>query len=163
MGWDFRYECVGGKGIAILRTPDDDERLFPRAPITGVGAIVCKDGKVLLVKRGKEPNRGKWTVPGGVVELGESLHEALKREVREECSIDIEVEKVLDTFDAITRDDDGRVRYHFIIIDFLAKYAGGEIEAGSDAEECRWVSPEELAGIDVTPSLLKVLGRAGIV
>jgi 8-oxo-dGTP diphosphatase len=142
---------------------DKDGRLYPQTPIAGVGAIVWKDGRILLVKRGKEPNRGKWTVPGGVVELGETLHEALKREVREECSIDIEVEKVLDMFDAITRDDDGRVRYHFIIIDFMAKYAGGEIKAGSDADDCRWVTPEEIAEMDITPSLMAVLRRHGII
>ena len=126
---------------------ENNERWYPKAPIAGVGGIIRKDGKVLLVKRGKEPNRGKWTVPGGVVELGETLRQALKREVREECSIDIEVESVVDTLDAISRDGDGRVHYHFVIIDFIARHVSGEIRAGSDAAECRWVAPEELPGL----------------
>ena len=141
----------------------DEWRWYPKAPITGVGGIIQKDGKVLLVKRGKEPNKGKWTVPGGVVEVGETLHDAVKREVMEECSIDVEVERVVDTFDAIGRDDEGRVRYHFVIIDFMARYVSGEIRAGSDAEECRWVTPGELVGLETTPSLMAVLKSAGII
>ena len=140
----------------------NDDRWYPQAPITGVGGIIQKDGKVLLVKRGKEPNKGKWTVPGGVVELGETLHEALQREVREECSIDIEVESVVDTFDAINRDADGRVHYHFVIIDFRARYVSEELKAGSDAAECRWVAPEEIPALETTPSLPAVLKKAGI-
>ena len=146
--------------------PDEPQgnegRWYPKAPITGVGGIIQKDGRVLLVKRGKEPNKGKWTVPGGVVEVGETLHEAVKREVMEECSIDVEVESVVDTFDAISRDEDGRVHYHFVIIDFMAKYVSGEIKAGSDAAECRWVAPEEMPGLETTPSLPAVLKKAGI-
>ena len=146
--------------------PDEPQgnvgRWYPKAPITGVGGIIQKDGRVLLVKRGKEPNKGKWTVPGGVVEVGETLHEAVKREVMEECSIDVEVESVVDTFDAISRDEDGRVHYHFVIIDFMAKYVSGEIKAGSDAAECRWVAPEEIPCLETTPSLPAVLKKAGI-
>jgi 8-oxo-dGTP diphosphatase len=141
----------------------NNERWYPKSPITGVGGIIQKDGRVLLVKRGKEPNKGKWTVPGGVVELGETLREALQREVREECSIDIEVESVVDTFDAIGRDEDGRVRYHFVIIDFMTRYVGGKAEAGSDADECRWFAPGELPGLETTPNLLAVLKKAGII
>jgi len=141
----------------------NEGRWYPKAPITGVGGIIQKDGKVLLVKRGKEPNKGKWTVPGGVVEVGETLHEAVKREVMEECSIEVEVETVVDTFDAIGRDDEGRVRYHFVIIDFMARYVSGEIKASSDADECRWVEPGELAGLETTPSLMVVMKRAGII
>ena len=146
-----------------MKDKENDSRQYPKSPITGVGAVVWKDGKILLVKRGKEPNKGKWTVPGGVVELGETLREAVKREVKEECSIDIEVGEVAEALESIERDEQGRARYHFIIIDFKASYRGGEIKAASDAEECRWVSPEEIGELEVTPGLIKVLGKVGII
>lgn len=146
-----------------MKDRENEGREYPGSPITGVGAVVWKDGKILLVKRGKEPNKGKWTVPGGVVELGETLREAVRREVMEECSIDIEVGEVAEALESIECDEQGRARYHFIIIDFMASYRGGEIKAASDAEECRWVSPEEISKMDVTEGLIKVLGKVGII
>jgi len=115
---------------------------------------------MLLVKRSKEPSKGKWSIPGGRLELGEAIYEAAKREVREECSIEIEIERVLEVTDNIIRDEEGRVQYHFVLIDLLARYTGGEAKAQSDAEECRWVTTEELAGLDMNPQLRAVLMRA---
>lgn len=140
----------------------EERRTYPRAPIASVGAVVWKDGRILLVKRGKEPFKGWWTVPGGAVELGETIYEAARREVREECNIDVEAERVLDAVDNVVRDGEGRIRYHYVIVDVLANYTGGEVRAGSDAEACRWVNPDEIRGMDVTPSLMAVLERVRV-
>ena len=140
----------------------DDGRWYPQTPIAAVGAVVFKDGKILTIKRGQEPSKGKWSIPGGRIELGETAYEAARREVREECSIEVEIERVLDSVDNIIRDEDGNVKYHIVITDLLAKYVSGEIRAQSDAEECKWVTPGELAGLDLTPMLREMLGRQGI-
>jgi mutator protein MutT len=126
----------------------------------GVGALVLKEGRMLLVKRSQEPSKGKWSVPGGRLELGETISEAVKREVFEECGVQIEIVRILDVMDNILRDDDGRIRYHFVLIDLLANYLSGEPEAQSDAEECRWVIPSELTKLDMNPRLRDVIMRA---
>jgi 8-oxo-dGTP diphosphatase len=149
------------------KKPDDpqanDGRWYPQAPIPAVGALVFRDGKILTIKRAQEPGKGKWSIPGGRIELGETSFEAARREVMEECSIEVEIERVLDSVDNIIRDADGRVKYHFVIIDLMAKYVDGQIKAGSDAEECRWVTVQELLEMDITPMLREMLKRNGIV
>jgi len=130
--------------------------------MVGVHALVFDKGRILLAKRSKEPSKGKWSIPGGRLELGESIYEAAKREVMEECCVKIEIERILDVADFIMRDDDGCVKYHFVLIYLLAKYAGGELKAQSDAEECRWFANEELAELDIHPQLRTVLKRAEI-
>ena len=141
----------------------DDRRWYPGAPVAAVGAVVFKDGKILTIKRAQEPSRGMWSIPGGRIELGETTREAAIREVREECSIEVEIERVLDSVDNIIRDEDGRVKYHFVIIDMLARYISGEIKASSDAAECRWVTPEEMARLDLTPMLREMLTRQKLI
>jgi len=144
----------------MTESQQNDGRLYPAHPRVAVSAIIFKEERVLMIKRSKEPNKGKWSIPGGGIELGETLDQAVKREVREECSIEIEVERVFYTTENIIRDDDGRVKYHYVLVDMLAKYAGGETKAQSDAEECRWVTAEELSELDITPRLRAVLERA---
>jgi len=112
-------------------------------PSVGVGAVVVHEGRVLLIRRGKEPLRGRWTVPGGTVEVGETLHEALVREIQEETGIVVRPRDVLLVFDRIERDDGG-VRYHYVIIDYLCDYVSGSPRAGSDAEAVALVPPEDL-------------------
>ena len=142
---------------------DNDRRWYPEQPIAGVGVVVFKDGKILTIKRGHEPSKGKWSIPGGRIELGETVQEAGRREVREECSIDVEIERVIDAANNIIRDENGHIKYHFVIIDLLARYVRGEVEAQTDAEECRWVTPRELAELDITSSLREMLTRQGII
>ena len=141
---------------------ENDGRWYPKQPRVGIGAVVLKEGRLLMVKRGHEPSKGKWSIPGGMIELGETLHEAARREVMEECSIKVEVEHVIDGVNTIIRDADDRVQYHFVIVDLLARYISGEPRAQSDAEACRWVSPRELVGLDIPPSLRDMLKRQGI-
>ncbi len=135
-------------------------REYPDAPIVGVGAVVVKDGQILLVRRGNDPNRGWWSIPGGTVELGETLAQAAIREVREECQIEVEVGPVLSTVDMIQRDEDGRIHYHYVLIDLAARYQSGEPVAGTDALETRWVKEDEFNQLPIVVRLLPVLRAA---
>jgi len=109
-----------------------------------VGAVVVRDGKALIIKRAHEPRKGEWSLPGGLLELGESLQDAARREIKEETSLDIEVGPVIETFDRVHRDDQGKIRYHFVIVDFVCWVNGGEAVPGSDAEGVAWVTPGEI-------------------
>ncbi|OGN98871.1 MAG: hypothetical protein A2Y58_04755 [Chloroflexi bacterium RBG_13_51_52] len=137
--------------------------MYPKSPIACVGAVVFKKDRILMVKRINEPSKGMWSIPGGAIELGETVYEAARREVLEECSIEIEIERALDAADNIVRDEKGRIRYHYTIIDLLAKYISGEIRAQSDAEECGWFEPEEIVSMDITPTLRVMLEKQGII
>lgn len=123
-----------------------------RRPVPAVGAVIIEDGRVLLIERGVEPSRGKWSVPGGSVEWGERLEDAVKREVREETGLEIEVGEVAGVFDVITSSDDG-VGFHYVIADFFAKPVGGVLAPGDDADDARWVRFDELNEYDLTPHL----------
>jgi mutator protein MutT len=119
-------------------------REFPDAPIVGVGAILIEENRVLLVRRGQDPLKGEWSLPGGVVELGESLEDALRREMLEETGLEVEPAGIIEVVSSIVRDDFGGVRYHYVIVDFLCRRLSGEARSGSDASELRWVAHEEL-------------------
>ena len=126
-------------------------REYPEAPIVAVGVVVKRDDKVLLVRRLNEPSRGRWSLPGGVVELGETVREAARREVREECGLQVEAGEVLAVVDNIVRDDEaGRIRFHYVLVDLLAEYVGGGLAAASDISDACWVREEELEELDVT-------------
>jgi 8-oxo-dGTP diphosphatase len=135
-------------------------REYPNAPVVGVGAVIVRDGRVLLIQRGNEPNRGYWSIPGGVVELGETLAAAASREVREECGLEVEVQDVLTTLDLIQRDAQGRIRYHYVLLDLRARYVSGEAIPNTDALDVRWVGVAELDGMDLIPRLLPILHKA---
>jgi 8-oxo-dGTP diphosphatase len=118
------------------------QREFPASPLVGVGAVIVKDGRVLLIQRGTEPARGRWSIPGGLIEVGESLTEAVVREVCEETGLEIEPIELLELLDRIHRDG-ARVRYHYVIADYLCRVVGGTLRAASDANAVRWVEREE--------------------
>lgn len=130
-----------------------------RRPIPAVAAVIVQDGRLLLIRRGVEPSLGKWSIPGGSVEWGETLVDALKREVREETGLEIEVGAVLGVFDLIT--DNGT--FHYVIIDYLAHPIGGELRPGDDASDARWVPFAELDSCELTPHLRERLAEMGIV
>jgi 8-oxo-dGTP diphosphatase len=131
---------------------------YPDVPRVAVGAIVLRDGHVLLVKRGRPPSQGQWAIPGGRVELGETLQAAAEREINEETGLTIRAGDPVHTFDVIVRDDAGRVRFHYVIVDLLADYLGGdEPRPGDDAREARWVAPQDLAELPVSQATLDVL------
>ena len=129
------------------------KRLYPNQPIVGVGAVIICEDKILLEKRKNEPSRGKWTIPGGLVELGESLENAVIREAREETSLEVDNPRLLDVVDNVDLDESGKVKYHFVIVDYLvtAKRVGA-LKAASDAEDLKWVPFNEVEAYDLTQS-----------
>jgi len=135
-------------------------RRYPDRPILGVGAIVTDGDRVLLVERGQPPFQGTWSLPGGVVEAGERLENAICREVREETGLEVEAVKIVEVFERIMPDEDGRTEYHYVLIDYLCRAAGGELRAASDASQARWVSRGELASYCLTEGTLAVIERA---
>jgi ADP-ribose pyrophosphatase YjhB (NUDIX family) len=146
----FKYESI----VKVLRVRRFVivSREYPSRPIVGVGALILNQGRLLLVKRGAQPGQGKWSIPGGLVELGERVEEAVVREVKEECGLDIEVERLIDVFDSITRDEKGRVQYQFVVVNFLAKIRGGTLKNADDVLEARWVSLDEVEKYNLTNS-----------
>ena len=135
-------------------------RRYPDQPIVSVGAVVIDGDRVLLVKRGQEPLKGRWSLPGGVVEAGEELHAAVVREVREETCLDVRVGPVVEVLDRITRDDTGRVEYHYVIVDYLCEVVGGALACASDAEDARWTARGELTDYQLTTKVVEVIARA---
>ena len=135
-------------------------REYPDHPRVGVGAVVLHGDRVLLVKRGNAPARGKWSLPGGLVNLGETTRDAVVREVAEECGLTITVAEVAGVVDRVTRDADGRVKYHYVLVDYLAHPESTQIRSGSDAAEARWVEIGRVAELDVTEGLVDMIRRA---
>lgn len=130
---------------------------YPDHPRVAVGGVVFHDGRVLLVRRAKAPAQGQWAIPGGSVNLGESLAVATEREVFEETGITIRAGEPMFTFDAIHRDEAGRVRFHYVIVDLMGEYLDGEPVAGDDAAEARWVAPADLAALPVSEPTRRLL------
>jgi mutator protein MutT len=126
------------------------KRLYPNQPIVGVGAVIIQDGRILLEKRKNEPGKGKWSVPGGLVELGENVEQTVTREVKEETGLEVEKPEHIDVVDNIIRDESGKVKYHFVIIDYFMRLKGGTLKAASDAEELKWVSLSDVEKYDLT-------------
>ena len=134
-------------------------REYPERPVVGVGAVIVRDGKALIVKRAHEPRKGEWSLPGGLLELGESLVDAVRREIKEETSLDVEVGPIIETFDRVHRDDEGRIRYHFVIIDFVCWPTTGEPIPGSDADDVAWVTSDQIDAYRVNAHAAAVLRR----
>ena len=132
---------------------------YPRTPVVGVGGVIVRDGKAIIIKRGNEPYKGQWSIPGGRVELGETLHDAVKRELREETGLDVRVGPLIEVFERIQHDDEPAVRYHFVIIDYLCTCDGGVLCAGDDAADAKWVTSEELDGYDIRQSAIAVIRK----
>ncbi len=135
------------------------ERRYPERPLVGVGAIIVEDGRVLLVQRGSPPQQGQWSLPGGLVEAGERLEEAVRREAREETGLEVEVVKLAGVFERIVRDDQGRPEYHYVLLDYLCRVRGGSLRHGSDATAAAWVAREELPAYALTPGTREFLER----
>ena len=142
--------------------PDEPtSRRYPSRPVVGVGAvIVTEDGRVVLVKRQHEPLAGQWSLPGGALEVGESLETGVAREIREETGLDVDVGPVVDVFDRILFDEHGAVRYHFVLVDYLCRPRHGRLEAGSDVTDVVLASPDALEPYRLTEKALSVIARA---
>lgn len=135
-------------------------RDYPDRPIVGVGAVVVQDGQALVVRRATEPLKGEWSIPGGMLELGEKLREGIAREVREETGLTVEVGEVLDVFDSIFPDAEGKTQYHFVLIDFLCRPTGGLLRASSDVSDAKWVTAEEATHLGMKSATLGVIRKA---
>ena len=135
------------------------KRRYPDGPVVAVGGIVVKDGRVLLIRRGKEPSYGLWSVPGGAVDLGEGLKPAAQREIREECGIEVNLTDVIEIVERMVRDESGRIQYHYVIVDYLARWVSGELAPSSEVLEARWVPPEDLPQYQMTVGTAEVILR----
>ena len=132
-------------------------REYPDRPFVGVGVVVWRGDEVLLIQRGKPPRLGAWSLPGGAQELGETVRETAVREVCEEPNIEIEVTRLIDVVDGITRDEDGRVRMHYTLVDFAAEWRAGEPGAGSDAMGAQWIHPDDLGPLRLWKETLRII------
>jgi ADP-ribose pyrophosphatase YjhB (NUDIX family) len=126
----------------------------------GVGAVVLDGRRVLLVRRGQPPLAGKWSLPGGLVELGETTREAIVREVAEECGLQVRIVDVAGILDRVVRDADGRIRYHWVLVDYVAHPVSGTMGAASDADEAMWVEVDEVERLETTEGLMDMIRRA---
>jgi len=133
------------------------KREYPDCPRVGVGAVVVKEGRILLVQRAVEPNRGLWAIPGGSLELGETLKEGAEREVLEETGIVVNARHPVYAFDFFEKDREGKIRFHFVIVDLLADYVRGDLKAAADALDVRWLSPADLETVDLSASTAGIL------
>jgi 8-oxo-dGTP diphosphatase len=135
-------------------------RRYPDKPFAGVGAIIFRGDEVLLIKRGSMPSLGKWSIPGGLVELGESLGAAVRREVLEEVGLEVKVIDLVAVLDRVVLDENDRIEYHYILLDFLCEAADGNPHAATDADECSFVSLKDLSRYDLTRGTETVIRRA---
>jgi ADP-ribose pyrophosphatase YjhB (NUDIX family) len=138
----------------------NDDRQYPARPIVGVGAVILVDGRVVLIRRRYEPLAGRWSLPGGTLELGETLESGVLREMREETGLEVHVGPVIEVFDRIMLDEEQRVRYHFVLVDYLCWPTGGDLRAGGDVDAAVVVSPEDLIAYNLTQKATAVIGRA---
>ncbi|MGD0930790.1 MAG: NUDIX hydrolase [Candidatus Korobacteraceae bacterium] len=135
------------------------KRDYPEHPIIGVGAVIIEGSRVLLVRRDTEPLRGEWSVPGGMLELGEKLRDGVRREALEETGVTVEPGEVLDVFDSIFTDGLGKTQYHYVLVDYLCRPISGEAQAGSDVSDVRWVSLEALPAMGLRESIEQVVRK----
>jgi 8-oxo-dGTP diphosphatase len=141
-------------------TDDRDPRQYPQRPIVGVGGVILDEGKVVLIRRRYEPLKGEWSLPGGGVEVGETLEAAVAREMEEETGLRVEVGPVIEVFDRIVRDDEQRVRYHYVLVDYLCWPIDGELRAGGDVDDAVLAAEEELPRFRLTDKATAVIARA---
>jgi 8-oxo-dGTP diphosphatase len=136
------------------------QREYPRQPLVGVGAVIVEKGRVLLIKRGKAPLLGKWSIPGGMLELGETLREGAEREALEETGLVVRAGDLLGVFDRIVPDETKRTLYHYVLVDFLCDRISGDVQSAGDAADARWYAPNELADIPLAKDTAAVIRTA---
>lgn len=135
------------------------KRDYPDRPLVGIGAVIIEDSRVLLIKRGHPPLMGEWSIPGGMLELGETVHQAAIREAQEETGLTVQPGKLLGVFDRVIRDAGGRVQYHYVLVDFLCRRIHGEARAAGDADDARWFTQDEAARLPLAKDTAEVIRR----
>ncbi|HDO41835.1 MAG TPA: NUDIX domain-containing protein [Candidatus Bathyarchaeota archaeon] len=140
------------------------ERIYPKTPLVGVGAVVQKGNRILLIRRANEPGKGLWSIPGGLVEVGETLRDAARREVEEETGIKVEIGEIIDVMENIIRDEEGRVKFHYVLIDFKAAPISDNVKLSPSPEalEIGWFTPEEMKSMPLTQTVRKLLRKMNI-
>lgn len=134
-------------------------RRYPDRPLLGVGAIIVDGAQILLCRRGKPPYVGYWSIPGGLIELGEPVIDAVHREVREETGLEVKIVRLAEVYERIAPDETGRTEYHFVLLDYLCHVESGTLKAGDDAADVRWFAVTDLASLEMTPGSLAVIER----
>ncbi len=135
------------------------DREYPKHPMVGVGMVIKENNKILLVKRKRDPGKGRWSVPGGLLELGEKARDGAIREVREETGLDTEIDRLIDVEENITVDEEGKIRFHYVLVDFLGHPIGGVLAPNTDAADARWVDMNEIDALPVTNTLNRLLSK----
>jgi 8-oxo-dGTP diphosphatase len=144
----------------VERVKVSPKREYPQSPVVGVGGVVIHEGRALLIKRGSEPLKDQWSIPGGTLELGESIQEGVRRELLEETGIEVRVGELIEVFDRIFRDADGKIQYHFVIVDYLCEAISGEARAASDVTDVAWVNEADLWNYKLTEAATRVIRKA---
>ncbi len=134
-------------------------REYPERPLIGVGGVVIANGRALLIRRGGPPLKGEWSIPGGTLELGETLFEGVRRELAEETGLEVQVLALIEAFERIFADDQGRLKYHYVILDYLCEASNRNAKAGSDATDVAWATEVELAKYSLTPTAARVIRK----
>jgi 8-oxo-dGTP diphosphatase len=137
-----------------------NRREYPERPVVGVGGVVISEGRVLLVRRGRPPLEGEWSIPGGMLELGETVFEGVRRELAEETGLDVRVVELMEVFERISLDGDGKAKYHYVVLDYLCEVVRGDAAAGSDAAEVAWATEGELSRYSLAGSASRVIQKA---
>jgi 8-oxo-dGTP diphosphatase len=136
------------------------QREHPKQPLVGVGALIVEGGRVVLIKRGKAPLLGEWSIPGGVLELGETLRQGAEREALEETGLVVRATELLGVFDRVVPDSNGTIIYHYVLIDFLCERVSGELHAGADAADAQWFTPDDVAKLPLAEDTAGVIRAA---
>lgn len=136
------------------------QREYPACPLVGIGALVVENGRVALIRRGKAPLQGEWSIPGGMLELGETLRQGAEREALEETSLVVHATELLGVFDRVVPDNDGKIIYHYVLIDFLCQRISGELHAGADAAGAKWFTADEVATLPLAEDTAGVIRAA---
>ena len=138
------------------------KRLYPDRPMVGVGILIQKKDEYLIVKRAAEPDKGLWSIPGGLVEVGEKAYEAAIREAKEETGLEVKIIKLIDVIDKIVLDENNNIKYHFIILDYLANPIKGKMRPQDDALEAKWIKSKDLIKYEITPTLVELFKKLNI-
>jgi 8-oxo-dGTP diphosphatase len=154
------YITPRSRNVSEGRMKRRDSREYPERPVIGVGGVVIADGRALLIRRGHAPLEGQWSIPGGKLEVGETIVEGIERELAEETGIEIRVLDLIEVFERILRDKEDRVQYHFVILDYLCELKGGNARAGGDVVDVAWASEGELSRFNLTAAVVRVLTKA---